>query len=31
MGNLSSEGLVVHQQDVQLVNIVNEELFQPIG
>jgi len=29
--NLSSESLVVHQQEVQLINIVNEELFQSIG
>jgi hypothetical protein len=31
MRNLGGEGLVVHQQEVQLVNIMNEELFQSVG
>lgn len=31
MRNLSGEGLIVHQQEVQLVDIMNEELFQSVG
>lgn len=31
MSDLGSEGLVVHQQEVQLVHIVHEELFEAVG
>lgn len=31
MGDLGGESLVVHQEEIQLVYIMDEELFQTIG
>lgn len=31
MGDLSSEGLVVHQQEVELLDVVDKELFEAVG
>lgn len=29
--DLGGEGLVVHQQELELVHVVHEELFEPVG